>query len=48
MNHRKHIPIRPGAMTPAQLTRRALAQAAAIVSTAATVAAFLTVFVTMS
>lgn len=43
-----HTPIRPGAMTPAQLTRRILNQAATAIITAATVAAMLTVFVTMS
>ena len=45
---RKHTPVAPGAMTPAQLTRQALTHAAAVIGTTATVAAMLTAFVTMS
>ena len=45
MNHRRHIPTHPGAMTPAQLIRRTLARAAAAIITAATVAALTALFI---
>lgn len=45
MNRYKHTPIYPGAMTPAQLTRRILTAAASVAITAAFTAAMLTVFI---
>ena len=45
MHHYTHTPIHPGAMTPAQIAGRALAAAVVIVTTAATIAAMLTIFV---
>ena len=42
MIHHRHTPIYPGAMTPAQLVKRAAAAAAAAAMTAAAIAAMLT------
>ena len=40
-----HTPIRPGAMTQAQLARRAAQRAAAVLLTAATIAALTALFI---
>ena len=45
MNHYRHTPIYPGAMTPAQLMRRALTAAASVAATAAFTAAMLTAII---
>lgn len=43
--HHMNTPLFPGAMTPAQILCRDLAKAACIIATAATVAAFCTMFI---
>lgn len=41
MNHHRNTPVYPGAMTPAQILRRAAITAASVATTAAFIAAML-------
>lgn len=43
--HHMNTPLFPGAMTPAQILHRDITKAASIIATAATVAAFCTMFI---